>query len=78
MSAFVRCLLLLSLFWPVLFAHAAIAADPDPLEAIQAELRPEFADLAGTRTVPGLGIALVVDGRTRWIESFGFADRAAR
>lgn len=83
MPAFVRCLLLLSpivssLLVSSLFAHAAIAADPDPLEAIQAELRPEFADLAGTRTVPGLGIALVVDGRTRWIESFGFADRATR
>lgn len=78
MPAFVRFLLLLSLLVPVLFARSAIAGEADPLETIQAELRPEFADLAGTRTVPGLGIALVVDGRTRWIESFGFADRATR
>ncbi len=61
-----------------LFAHAASAAEAESLEAIRTELRPEFADLAGTRSVPGLGIALVVDGRTRWIESFGFADRATR
>ncbi|WP_313919413.1 serine hydrolase domain-containing protein [Tahibacter sp.] len=78
MPALVRFPLLLSLLVPILFARSAISADPGPLEAIQAELRPDFADLAGTRTVPGLGIALVVDGRTRWIESFGFADRAAR
>lgn len=59
-----------------LIASAAVAADP--LTDVQSRLRPEVADRAGTRSVPGLGIALIVDGRTRWIESFGYADRATR
>jgi CubicO group peptidase (beta-lactamase class C family) len=78
LSPFVRVPIALSLLALSVAAPAVFAADADPLEAIQTELRPEFADLAGTRTVPGLGIALVVDGRTRWIESFGFADRVTR
>jgi CubicO group peptidase (beta-lactamase class C family) len=54
-----------------------VAADA-ALERVQTELRPEFVALAGTRAVPGLGIALVVDGQPRWVESFGYADRASR
>jgi CubicO group peptidase (beta-lactamase class C family) len=60
-----------------LIATVATAAT-DPLTDVQTRLRPEFADRAGSRTVPGLGIALVVDGRTRWIQSFGYADRSTR
>ncbi len=70
MPTLLRCLLL------SLITSVAVAAEP--LTELQARLRPEFAGRAGTRTVPGLGIALVVDGRVRWVESFGHADRETR
>lgn len=58
------------------FGGAVLAQDPLP--AVREKLRAEFAGLAGTRKVPGLSIALVVDGQVRWIESFGHADRNRR
>lgn len=55
---------------------AALAQDPLP--AVQKALRAEFTGLAASRKVPGLSVALIVDGQVRWIESFGHADRASR
>lgn len=72
MPSVVRCLFLLSL----MIGSTAVAAEP--LTELQARLRPELVDRAGTRDVPGLGIALIVDGKARWVESFGYADRSTR
>lgn len=66
-----RVFLLLSLIALPVFAA-------EPLSGLQQRLRPEFADLAGTRKLPGLSVALVVDGRPLWVESFGLADRTTR
>ncbi|TDR47435.1 CubicO group peptidase (beta-lactamase class C family) [Tahibacter aquaticus] len=71
MSWYRYCLLLLCLL-------PALAWADEPLLQVQQKLRPEFQSLAGSRKVPGLSIALVVDGRARWVESFGYADRNLR
>lgn len=56
----------------------AFARADTRLDNVQQQRRGELEATAGTRKVPGLSIALVVDGRTLWAESFGYADRTRR
>lgn len=72
MTVLLRCLFVVLSLVPLCAQADATLAD------VQRKLRPEFAALAGSRKVPGLSIALVVDGRALWIESFGYADRDTR
>lgn len=68
----IRLLLILLCLLP------ALAAADARLDRVQQQRRAELQAAAGTRKVPGLSIALVVAGRTLWLESFGYADRTRR
>lgn len=50
----------------------------EPVDAVKADVRDDIAGLAASRKAPGIAIALVVDGRTLWAESFGHADRTTK
>ena len=63
-------------FLAFLILTPAFAAEP--IDAVKADIRDDLVDLAASRKAPGLAVALVVDGKTLWAESFGHADRTTK
>ncbi|MDC8014248.1 serine hydrolase domain-containing protein [Tahibacter soli] len=56
----------------------ADARSAEPVDAVKASIRDDIAGMAASRKAPGIALALVVDGKTLWAESFGQADRGTK